>query len=106
VARLHRAGQRHADGVDAAQRLEGAEAEALALVLHAQLADAELRRHRRQGLQGRRLVHGAGGEALQQLGHAVGVDHVSLLGPIGPVAPRAGISGDPVLGHDASNEDH
>ena len=75
----HRAAQHVGDGDHAAQRLEGAEAEALALVLDPDLADAQSRRQGRQLIERRRLVGRAGLELLAQFGNPVGIDHELLL---------------------------
>jgi hypothetical protein len=92
-----RAAQHVVDGEHAAQRLEGAEAETLALVLDPDLADTQPLRQCRQRMQRRLLVRGAGGEHVQQLRHAVGVDDLELLlAAERHVSAGAGISVEPV----------
>ena len=92
-------GELAVDGEHAAQRLEGAEAEALALVLDADLADAESRGQGRQRIERRRLVPGAFRQHVAELGNAVGIDHESLLAAEGEARPDAGIFGQPGRNH-------
>ena len=94
------AGQRIVDGDHAAQCLEGAEAEALALVLDPQLADAKPLCERRQRIQGRRAMF-----ATQQgadVGHFRGIDHGTLGRTKGLGGQCPGVCGEPGRYHIAS----
>jgi len=99
VVGLANGAREHAvDGQDAAQRLEGAEAEALALVLDADLGQAQPRGQRRQGMERRRHMPGALLQLLAELGNAVGIDHELLV-----AAEFQGLRGTGILGQPGSN---
>ena len=83
----------------AAQRLEGAEAEALALVLDADLAQAEFRGEAGQGVKRRRAVLGAIRQHGAEFGNAVGIDDELLLAAELQVRPGPGIAGQPGRNH-------
>ena len=87
------------NGNHAAQRLEGAETEALALVLDADLAQAEFRGEVGQGIKRRRLVFGAFRQHVAEFGNAVGIDHELLLAAELEVRPGPGILGQPRRNH-------
>ena len=89
-ARQHVAHRQHA-----AQGLEGAEAEALALVLDPDLVHAQPLGQRRQPVQRRHSVGGAFAQLQGELGHAVGIDHELLVAAEGQVAVQPGIFGQP-----------
>ena len=90
-----RAGQHVGDRDHAAQRLEGAEAEALALVLDPDLAHAQAGGQGRQLVERRRLVRRAGLQLLAQFGNPVGIDHELLFGAEFEGARAARILGQP-----------
>ena len=85
-----RARQHVADRQHAAQGLEGAEAEALALVLDPDLAHAQPLGQRRQLVERRHLVGGAFAQLHGELGHAVGIDHELLVAAEGEIPVERG----------------
>jgi hypothetical protein len=99
TSRADRTGEFAVDGENAAQRLEGAEAETLALVLDADLAEAKSCGEGGQRIKWRGPVPGAFGEHVAELGNAVGIDHEALLAAEGEARPDAGIFGQPGRNH-------
>jgi hypothetical protein len=97
--RAHHAGQAHIDGQHAAQGLEGAEAEALRLVLHQDIGEAQPLGEDRQPVKRRDAVGGTLLEHLRQVRDAGGGDHRPLRIAIGLVAPRTQIGGKPGKSH-------
>ena len=95
-----RAGQHIGHGDHAAQGLEGAEAEALALVLDPDLAHAQPRRQGRQLVERRGLVGRAGLQLLAEFGNAVGIDHELLFATEFEGAQGPRILGQPGGRHD------
>ena len=99
TGRADRAGELAVDGENAAQRLEGAEAEALALVLDADLAEAKSCGEGGQRIKRRRRVPGAFRQHVAELGNAVGIDHELLFAAEYEARPDARIFGQPGRNH-------
>ena len=97
--RADRAGELAIDGENTAQCLEGAEAEALALILDADLAEAKPCGEGGQGIKRRSSVPGAFRQHGAELGNAVGVDHESLFAAEYKARPDARIFGQPGRNH-------